>query len=137
MTLSWSKAVEIAHKRAGMSEAELRRELQSRDVSTQVITNWKKLDRPIPVERYPLFVAVIGHGLTTDELHGRTVREDSASYVVSQASREDQLLANEISKLGPEFKNVITTLVELIVAREKRAEKSKKAHAPARDRPRA
>jgi hypothetical protein len=131
MALTWAKLVEFAKQRAGMTAEELRAAIQDRGVKTQVVTNWVKGGRPIPVARYPLCASVIGHGLTVDELHGRVVREDSGAYVVSRASREDQFLANEISQLGPEIKSALTTLVELIVAKQKREEKPKKGKSPA------
>lgn len=112
-----------------MSEEALRAKIQEHGVSTQTVTNWSKGGRPIPVARYPLIASVIGYGLTVDELHGRVVREDSASFVVAKAQREDQFLANEIAQLPPQFKQVFTTLVELVVAQEKR-DKAARAKAP-------
>src|SRR5687767_792892 len=64
MTLTWARLVEIARQRADMSADDLRAAIQDRGVKTQVVTNWVKGGRPIPVARYPLCAAVIGHGLT-------------------------------------------------------------------------
>jgi hypothetical protein len=139
MALTWARLVQIAEQRNGMSAETLRAAIQARGVKTQVLTNWIKGGRPIPVARYPLCASVIGNGLTVDELHGRKVREDSGSYVVHKAEQEDQFLANEISQLGPEIKAAIRTLVELIVARDKREARATKKPRTTRkdDRPNA
>lgn len=126
MALLWTQLVKIAEQRAGLSESDLRRDLQGRDVSTQTITNWKKMGRPIPVDRFPLLVQVIGHGLTTDELHGRVVKENSATYHVHQAQQEDDFLANDISQMPPPIKEAMRTLVTLIVSHTKREERQTK-----------
>lgn len=103
-----------------MSADELRAAIQERGVKTQVVTNWAKGGRPIPVARYPLCASVIGHGLTVDELHGRVaaggVKEPSVLYANSDT--EAKLLAAEISQLDPAMREFVTTMINVLVAKQ-------------------
>jgi hypothetical protein len=120
----WSQAVERARQSRGWNEDEFRQRVMDRDVSSAVVTNWKG-GRPIPPARYPLLAEVVG--ISVDELIGRPPRVRESTVFYGERDEQAAMLAAEITKLDPVMREFITTMIEVLVAKQKRAERKKPA----------
>lgn len=127
MALMWKQVADLARKQLGMDEVPFRALLLERGVSSQTVTNWKKMGRPIPPGRYAFFAEILK--MSIDDLVGRAgahaARDSTLVYPNSDA--EAKLLAAEISELTPDWREVLTAVVNVLVAKKKNAEKEANA----------
>jgi hypothetical protein len=137
MTLMWTQVVDWAKTIRNETEDQFRAVLIERGVTSATVTNWKGSGtlppRPIPIARYPLFAELLRKSL--DELHGKKsaagVRESTLIY--ANSDHESKLLAAEISQLNKPERDMLTNMVNVLVASKKRAEQEKKKAAQVKD----
>jgi hypothetical protein len=127
MTLMWSDVVVMAAASKSWDEPRLRRELGAKGISSATITNWKGgkkagSARPIPPSQWPTIAGTLR--LSVDALLSKkTDRVAEPTLVYGNADAASKLLAAEISKLNPNVRELVTSLVEVLVAQSIRDER--------------